>query len=206
MYEYIDKNLGSVLQKTSALFNNNRLNLLNIDELNAGNSDKEINNLFRKLKKYATDFFNDELDDVAKRLNKDREMFVLNKYLEGYNPVLMYVFLNEFFRKRERYKEAVISIGDVNSVEMLGNMKANIRYWNKQVENTATYIEYEATKEAYIDDGVEYVIWHSELDDKVCGVCEELDGQIFGINDCPPLQHIGCRCWIEPYTEKGVAE
>lgn len=34
-----------------------------------------------------------------------------------------------------------------------------------------------------------------------CKVCQDLDQQIFDIDECPPLSHIGCQCVYVPYFD-----
>lgn len=56
--------------------------------------------------------------------------------------------------------------------------------------------ERETRKSCWENDGVEYVRWIAQ--DGACGYCDELNGQVFVLGDEPPLQHINCRCELEP--------
>lgn len=46
--------------------------------------------------------------------------------------------------------------------------------------------------------GVEKVQWVAEDDDKTCGVCNALDGEVFPIIEAPPKAHHNCRCYYIP--------
>jgi SPP1 gp7 family putative phage head morphogenesis protein len=39
--------------------------------------------------------------------------------------------------------------------------------------------------------------WVSNLDEKTCGVCAGLHGQVFKITEVPPRTHPNCRCTVE---------
>jgi len=52
----------------------------------------------------------------------------------------------------------------------------------------------------YRDMKVEKVIWYTALDERVCPVCGPLNGQIFEIEELPPLpRHAQCRCIVCGY-------
>lgn len=49
------------------------------------------------------------------------------------------------------------------------------------------------------DQGIKKVEWIAALDERVCNDCLMRDGQIFDIDDAPPIPtHKGCRCCWGP--------
>ncbi len=49
------------------------------------------------------------------------------------------------------------------------------------------------------DQGIKKVEWIAALDERVCNDCLMRDGQIFDIDDAPPIPtHKGCRCCYGP--------
>lgn len=121
----------------------------------------------------------------------------VEEFLDLYNPVTMYVFSNEIDRKESRLFEALIS----NELERLKSYAYAERLITSQIEQYAIDFEDAIAMTVYEDTGVEKVMWNSEHDDRTCGVCDELDGQIFELNNVPPKQHYQCRCWITPVKE-----
>lgn len=121
----------------------------------------------------------------------------IENFFDLYNPVTKYVFSNEIDRKESRLFEALVS----NELERLKSYAYAERLITQQIEQYAIDLEDSIAKVVYEDTKVEKVMWNAEQDDKTCGVCNELDGQIFDLNDVPPKQHYRCRCWITPVRE-----
>lgn len=58
----------------------------------------------------------------------------------------------------------------------------------------------EGANATYRDKHVQKVQWVTLHDDATCLLCSALDGQVFDINNTPPLpQHGNCRCRLVPY-------
>lgn len=55
----------------------------------------------------------------------------------------------------------------------------------------------------YNRDVVERLMWITEMDERVCGDCEELEGVVFDVENVPacPL-HPNCRCHLIPVTDE----
>ena len=83
------------------------------------------------------------------------------------------------------------------AVVLMALMNALVRGLGK-IKQYAIEIEDAVTKVALKDAGVKKVKWIAEQDHKTCGVCNELDGQIFKLKDAPPKQHYHCRCYLIP--------
>ena len=118
----------------------------------------------------------------------------IEEFFDGYNPVTKYVFSNEIDRKESRLFEALVS----NELERLKSYAYAERLIVSQIEQYAIDLEDSIAKVVYEDTGVKKVMWVAEKDDITCGVCGELDGQIFALGDAPPKQHHNCRCVLRP--------
>jgi SPP1 gp7 family putative phage head morphogenesis protein len=121
----------------------------------------------------------------------------IEEFFDRYNPVTKYVFSNEIDRKESRLFEALVS----NELERLKSYAYAERLITSQIEQYAIDLEDSIAKVVYEDTGVEKVMWVAEHDHKTCGLCQELDGEIFDLEDAPPKQHINCRCYLVPVKE-----
>jgi SPP1 gp7 family putative phage head morphogenesis protein len=128
---------------------------------------------------------------------RDLDEAWIEEFFEEYNPVTKYVFANEIERKKMRLFESLVA-------DMPGKMqsyKTAEKLLTKQIQQYAIELEDAITKAVYKDINVEYVMWNAEDDDKTCGVCNELDEQVFELKNAPPKQHYGCRCYLTPVKE-----
>lgn len=197
MYEFVEKSIELLKKSCQADFNNSRLRLLKLDELNVLEVRKESNRLFKNLRKESESFFMGLIFYLSEQEKFDVEQYDLRRMLSLYNPVLLYSFDTEFERKRARYFEAILAIGDMKNPRILEEQKKNIRYWINQVEETAIDIE----RMIFLDEarkrGVKKVRWVTSGDEKVCANCADLNGMVFDIGNVPNRSHIGCRCQLK---------
>jgi SPP1 gp7 family putative phage head morphogenesis protein len=133
-------------------------------------------------KKKATDMADDIID-----------LYWVYEMLDEVDPVTMYAFFPERDRKKERLIEALTATNNRNA-----EIDKALRYWTVQVGQYADNSVYRARLQAFKDAGVKQVRWVTKHDERVCGDCDELDGQIFPIDQAPPPQHIHCRCLLLP--------
>lgn len=117
--------------------------------------------------------------------------------LDEPNDVTHYEYVAEVLRKRDRAKEAILSVPTKAQKQLM--MDKHLRYWtqmqNWYVDMTSQDAEITAMKEA----GVERVQRHEQDDDKVCAVCRAADGTIYDIDKIPPMTHLNCRRWFTAY-------
>jgi SPP1 gp7 family putative phage head morphogenesis protein len=125
---------------------------------------------------------------------RDLDEVWIEEFFEEFNPVTKYVFNNEIDRKESRLFEALVA----SSLEKIKSYKTAENLLVRQVKQYAIDLEDSVAKTVYKDLGVEKVVWIAEKDYKTCGVCSELDGQIFNLNNAPPKQHYNCRCCLVP--------
>lgn len=121
----------------------------------------------------------------------------IEEFFDRYNPVTKYVFSNEIDRKESRLFEALVS----NELERLKSYAYAERLITNQIEQYAIDLEDSIEKTVYEDTNVKQVMWVAENDDKTCGVCKELNGQIFKLESVPYKPHYNCRCYLVPVKE-----
>ena len=140
-----------------------------------------------------------EIYDEALALGFDGDIEDLDEawveeFFDEYNPVTKYVFSNEIGRKESRLFEALIS----SRKEKFSIYTTAGNLLKRQIKQYAIELEDSVTREVFKAVGVEKVKWSAEIDHKTCGVCQELDGAVFKLNEAPPKQHYNCRCYLIP--------
>ena len=177
--------------------------------MNVVQTKKHVNKLYGKVLKIikseflavANDIYSEVADEVIE-LGFDGDLGDIDEgwieeFFEEYSPVTKYVFVNELERKFSRLFEALIA----NLEECLESYRSAENSIVKQVKQKSIELEDELDKRIYKEFGVEKVVWISEDDGKTCGVCNELDGEVFELDEAPTKQHINCRCYLIPVEE-----
>lgn len=202
MYEYIDENISKLKKQTQRLFNNSRLRLLSLEKINATNAKKESDRLFKNLKKKSDAFIIGLIYFLSLHEGIQEDKYKIEELLSMYSSTLLYSFYTEFERKKARYFEAIIAIGDANDQRMIAKQKSDVRNWNIQVEEFAVDIERKILLDKIRSSGYDKVQWITHQDEKVCSDCADLNGKIFDVKNVPKRPHIGCRCILRPVPEK----
>lgn len=120
-------------------------------------------------------------------------------FLALYNPITCYLYTSEADRKRMRYAEEILTAveyGDRSQYNKSTERTANL--WYNQSEQYLLDVTDEATIETYKDNGIKYVRWMTELDDRVCDECKAMHGRIYPIGAVPTKPHRRCRCYLIP--------
>jgi SPP1 gp7 family putative phage head morphogenesis protein len=176
------------------------------DEMNIVGIKKHVHKLYKDVYKIVKNEFlkvinplYEEIYDEAVALGfegdlRDLDETWIEEFFDEYNPVTKYVFNNEIGRKESRLFEALVS----STLEKTQSYKTAENLLIRQIKQYAIDLDDTVSKVVYKDLGVEKVMWNAEDDHKTCGDCNELDGQIFKLNDAPPKQHYQCRCWLTP--------
>lgn len=139
--------------------------------------------------------FDDMLDlYLEDRYLQEQAERKVTEMLERPDPVTHYIYDAEVYRKRDRTKEAINS--ETSVAEKQRVFDKAVRYWTQMTQQYADNVNDAATIQAFMDAGIDYVMWHTEEDDRVCDECEPLDRKIFAIDEVPGKPHWGCRCWI----------
>ena len=185
--------------------------LLNFDELNVmqqvdsmyADIDKQTRKKLEEL--WRLRFF--EVCEYLKRNgilkkipNEDIIDELLDLHLAGLlgdpNEVTHYIYEHEVTRKRDRAKEAIQSVPTKAQKQI--ELDKHLRYLLQQIRWYADFTSQDAEITAYEEADVEKVQRHEMNDDRVCPVCKAADGEIYEIDQIPPLPHPACRRWFTP--------
>lgn len=196
MYEYTDVIIRYLNKRFIEVFHRLK-SLVSFDELNVLQSthliyDELLTITEEKLLALAVYYYNATVKNAKTQIDRDWLYVLLNDY----DPITKYVFMHEVERKRARLVESMIATKNPTEIDTA------LRYWSAMVTQYAIEITDAAVKQAYIDDGVELVVWVTILDDRRCKECEKREGKVYDIKDVPPKPHIGCRCYIVPWFEE----
>ena len=206
-YQKSNTAVEKITSKIHKQFRHNRLALF--DEMNVLQVRKHVNKLYKSvLNSIITEFvavansIYQDIYDECLALGFDGDPTNIDEawieeFFDRYNPVTKYVFSNEIDRKRARLFEALVA----NELDTFRSYKDAERLITQQVRQYGIDLEDAIAMTVYEDTGVKKVQWVAEDDHKTCGVCNELDGQIFKLKDAPPKQHYNCRCYLIPVKE-----
>lgn len=198
MYDFADKVIRYLNMRFIEMFGSRKA-LLSFDEVNVLQSVKSLytqaDMLAREmLYRIAVQAYeNTQLGDVS----SINEQWFLDVVLEAYDPVTKYSYVNEVERKCSRAFEGIIAGENKNN-----EIDTALRYFSAMVRQYSIIATDAATMKAYVDSGVEKVKWVSVKDTKRCSVCKSRDGKVYYINQVPVKAHIGCRCYLVPYSEE----
>lgn len=176
----------NVLQMEDALYSaldrNNRRKFLDLFAA------RYIEIMLFVLGRELTDDEEDSVDDLA-------ELYI-SGLLDEPNETTKYTYSTEVLRKRDRAKEAVIAVQ--TKAQKRQQVDKHVRFFQQMTGWYADFVSQGAEIEAYKAAGVKYVKRHEMDDDKTCPICRAADGEIYPIDDIPPLPHIRCRRWFTP--------
>ena len=206
IYDRADKAIKEMNRRNLKAFN--QLKLAKWDELNVirkvnGVYDDSIRMAKRRYYEIAVEAYIVAMIE-AKKTNREATRMadesITNDWildmLEEVDPVTLYAFLPEAERKKARLIEAATVAAD-NGREI----DRALRYWTVQIAQYADNSVYRARLQAFRDAGIRRVKWVTQKDARVCEDCDELDEQIFLLEEVPPPQHIHCRCVTVPVIE-----
>ena len=98
-----------------------------------------------------------------------------------------------------RLNEAILTDRAFNSREdFQTDLRKAASYWWIQTAQYGIGICDQAMLDAYIDSGVQKVVWRTMEDGRVCDDCDARDGVVYDVNKVPPKEHYGCRCVLLP--------
>ena len=130
----------------------------------------------------------DAVDDLA-------ELYI-SGLLDEPNETTKYTYSAEVLRKRDRAKEAIISVPTKAQKQI--QLDKHIRYFQQMTGWYADFTSQWAEIQAFKDAGIKRVQRHEHDDEKTCSVCRAADGEIYPINKIPPIPHLRCRRYFTP--------
>lgn len=201
---------------------------LDFDELNAGKGYKTVSDKVKKVYKKCYDelidilillalhYFEESCENVTSKKGDKIKYFVgkrdgfrkekvfdarkfVDNYLEKVNPIVKYIFNNEYERKMTRAVESILTSS--NKAEIKKQVDIAMKYWNRQAKQAGDNITMDAFLEGVEASGLEYVKWETREDEKVCPTCSARDGKIYRIDKIIIPLHYNCRCNIVPYRK-----
>lgn len=115
--------------------------------------------------------------------------------LDSYNYVTGYLYSPEADRKRLRLSEAINTAMSFNDRQLYSKeVKRFFNLWWTQTKQYMIYVVDKTETKAWEDLGVEYAMWVTASDEKVCEECGAMDGEIFPLSEFPEKPHYNCRC------------
>ena len=155
----------------------------------------------KKYKELFIERFYEVLLTVTKNIPKEdavdelAELFITG-LLDEPNEATHYAFVTETTRKRDKAKEAVLSVPTKAQKQL--ELEKNLRYFLQMAAWYADFTSQGAEISAYEEADVNKVKRHEVNDAKTCSVCRKADGEIYPIDKIPPLPHLRCRRWFTP--------
>lgn len=191
-----------ILKETAAT--RRRLSVLKFDELNVL---QETDALYETIGRECRKVFHEtyflrylEIWNWLKGTKPDEDELdeLVDMYLAGLweepDERTHYAFGPELDRKRDRAKEAVISVPTKTQKQI--ELDKAARYVIQQGAWYCDFCSQDAELKAMKDAGVQKVKWNIYGDDKVCRTCFDLNGKIFEISRVPKRPHLRCRCFL----------
>ncbi len=197
-YDYTDKVIRYLDEFLIEQFSKLK-SLVSYDEINALES---VNTVYRTIDREVRKRFV-KLARMSYQQIRNRDLQSLDEewvdaLLEGFDPVMDYIYSNEFDRKRSRLFEALVSSDDKAKP-----VQTALKQLAFQIRNFAVRVTDEAVKKAMKDQKTTIVEWVAELDAKTCDYCYILDGQRFPLAKVPEKPHPNCRCTLKVVTTLG---
>lgn len=190
-YKKMDKRLAKLKTAIKKAYSRTSATI-KFDEIN---TIKSVKALYKTLEQLNLDAYLDIANEVYKEHYPDGKKKLDKKWLllilAGYDPITKYVYTHEIDRKSARLYEALLSTKTKKR-----EFDNALNLWWKQTSQYGITVTDKAVIQAFLDQGIEYVQWHAELDDRTCKVCRERNGKYYRIDKIPPKAHYNCRCWL----------
>lgn len=192
----------------------NRFEVTGFDELNAPRvtrlTKEMVARLLKSNKRAYLRIAKRATEEAAEEVN-GVPIPISDKYVDSmlaeYNPITGYLYFAEADRKRARLAEALIAAILIGSrVDYRTQLKKFAVLWKTQTQQYAIDTVDKTRIRTLKKNGIKFVRWETEKDDRVCEECKKRNGKIYPINAIPSKPHYGCRCWIVPVTKDSNGE
>lgn len=88
------------------------------------------------------------------------------------------------------------------AMQLSNRMNKGLNITHRLVRTETMHYLNESAAKAYEDEGVKQVQFYAATDERTCGTCGSMHGEIYDITDRPILPiHCNCRCTIIPIVE-----
>lgn len=155
--------------------------------------DDETRKSLEELSEAEYEAYREDDDDMLEDL-------FLERILADPDPVTKYSYDAEVLRKRDRAIEAAIASRSTS--ERNAELDKALRLWSQMTNQYCDNVSDAAVIQALKNNGVKYVMWNTERDDRVCEDCKERDRKIYPITNIPFKLHWRCRCWLTRVSGK----
>lgn len=217
VYRHADREVKRMFRRMAAEFSNESLRAA-WDALNVIAISNRVNRLYEDIDRYVRSRYlyiarrayedawgfvggvplsSDELDDRI-------DPFFLIWMLDRYDPKTEYQYSKEWDRKRDRLKEAMMSVGQASNRVRVANtqrarqaLKRALDLLERQVQQMAETATEEGRNQAFRDAGFDRLRWRTQEDSRVCQVCRDRNNRIYDTDALPP-KHPRCRCYYVP--------
>ena len=197
MYEHADKAIAKINRRIQHEFVVLRRSIASFDEI--WRLQDAVNTCYRNILAEAQQCYLDVANESYKDADGYGYIFTyywLDQFLREFDPVTKYVFLHEYDRKRARTFELIACSQKKSDLQK--ELKQAMYQLSVQTKQAADEVTDAATLKAYVDSGVQYVRWVSEIDNRVCTECYKRNGKIYPIDKVPKKPHVRCRCRLVP--------
>lgn len=140
---------------------------------------------------------------LARELTREEEDSVdqlaemhITGLLDEPNETTHYTYATEILRKRDRAKEAILSVPTKAQKQL--ELDRHLRYFLQMADWYVDFVSQDAEITAFDEAGIERVQRHEMDDDRTCAVCRKANGEIYPIDKIPKLPHLRCRRWFTP--------
>lgn len=189
--------------------------VLDFDELNVM---KQVDALYSDINKFARKTYKELWESrfievilyliaegfIKKQPDENTIEDLLEMHMAGLldepHEVTHYTFSHEILRKRDKAKEAILSVPTKTQKQLM--LDRHVNYVLQQMRWYSDFTSQDAEISAYKEAGIEKVQRHEQNDDRVCAVCKAADGEIYKIDSIPLLPHPACRRWFTPIKSK----
>lgn len=176
----------NVLQETDSLYSDlDRMNRKKYEELFR---ERYIELMIWLLARELTEEEEDSIDELV-------EMHITG-LLDEPNETTHYIYSTEVLRKRDRAKEAILSVPTKAQKQL--EIDKQLRHFLQMTGWYADFVSQDAEITAFESAGVKRAQRHEMDDSKTCQVCRNADGEIYETSKIPPLPHLRCRRWFTP--------
>lgn len=218
VYRHADKALKQLYRYAASIFQRAAM-LANFDELHVTQTVSDMYShiydyAFREFRKIAEQAYQDAIEELLlllpsadrRRLRGIDDVFIL-RLLESYDAKTQYRYDHEWERKRDRLTESIIALDRLNAAYRVANsnelrqaLDRGLTMVERQMRQMVDTVTDESRNQCYADAGVEYVLWNTQRDGKVCSICRDRDGRqypLYGV----PAKHPHCRCYLTPLLD-----